>query len=418
MELAKYWRIIRAYKVMIVLLSFSALATSTALTYVLPERYQASSIVLVRPHEKLKFAQNMAGKEILDFPVSQLAPIDAPSKTYIEVIKSRAVVEKIVRTLGLDTKKRVPSDNYYRELWYRVKEVLLDYLERTEHLVKYGRMIEQDPFTRAVDKATRNLSLKAKKDTYVFEITFESSDPDEAAAVATIATQIFAEYMAEADKKESEGVRAFLEGRLRDSERHLADAREALRRFKDSHNTFSLTDEYVEKLKVAGDIQKDLEKIDSSLAGMVERYTDSHPKVLSLRAEKDQLTRSLARLQKELERSPDKEQALEEMKLALRMAEDKYSLVNKVYEDARIQEARQLSDTRIVSSAVAPTFPLKPIRYYYAGGGFAIALVFGIGLAMFLEMQRARIRSVDDAVAALGLPILATIPRAKLSHTR
>src|SRR5688500_9213202 len=132
MELSKYCRIIRAYKVMIVILSLSALATSTALTYVLPERFQASSIVLVRPHEKLNVSQNMAGKEILDFPVSQLAPIDAPSKTYIEVIKSRAVVEKIVRTLGLDAKKRVPTDNYYRELWYRVKEALLDYLERTE----------------------------------------------------------------------------------------------------------------------------------------------------------------------------------------------------------------------------------------------------------------------------------------------
>lgn len=418
MDFPKYWRIILAYKVMILLLVGSSVLTATALTYALPEKYRSTSIVLVRPNEKLKLAQNSAGKEILDFPVSQLAPIDAPSKTYIEVIKSQTVVEKIVRTLGLDTKKRMPSENYYRELWYQFKELLLDYLEQAQQVAKYGRVIEQGALERAVDKTTQALSLKATKDTYIFEITFESSDPAEAAAVANMAAEIFTEYMASANKKESVGVREFLETRLRESERELAEARQVLRDFKGNHDTFSLSEEYGEKLKVVSGLQKDLQKIESQLAGLEKTYTLSHPKVISLLAEKDELSQSLMRLQKDLNRSPGKEQELEKIKLRLKIAEDNYSLVNKAFEDARIEEARQLSEIRIVSSAVPPTFPSKPIRYYYAGGGLAIALVFGIALAVFLETQRAKIRSVDDVRAVLQLPVLATIPLTKLSTNR
>jgi uncharacterized protein involved in exopolysaccharide biosynthesis len=418
MDFPKYWRIILAYKVMVLLLVVSAVLTATALTYALPEKYRSTSIVLVRPNEKLKLAQNNAGKEILDFPVSQLAPIDAPSKTYIEVIRSRTVVEKIVRTLGLDTKKRMPSDNYYRELWYQFKDVLLDYLERAQHIAKYGRIIEESPLARAVDKTTQALSLKATKDTYIFEITFEAGDPEEAAAVANMAAEIFTEYMAAANLKESAGVREFLEARLRESERELAEARQILRDFKGSHDTFSLSEEYGEKLKIASGLQKDLQKVESQLAGLVNTYTPSHPKVISLLAEKDQLHRSFTRLQKELNLNPGKEQELEKIKLRLKIAEDNYSLVNKAFEDARIEEARQLSEIRIVSSAVPPTFPSKPIRYYYAGGGLSIALVFGIALAVFLETQRAKIRSVDDVRAVLQLPVLATIPFTKSSTSR
>ena len=99
MDLSKYWRIILAYRRMILILSISSCVTALGLTYVLPEKYSSTSVVLVRPQEKIKFAQAGSGKEILDYPVSQLSPIDAPSKTYIAVIQSRAVVEKIVHAL-------------------------------------------------------------------------------------------------------------------------------------------------------------------------------------------------------------------------------------------------------------------------------------------------------------------------------
>jgi uncharacterized protein involved in exopolysaccharide biosynthesis len=412
-DLQKYWRIILAHRAMIVILSLSSLTVSILLTYVLPEKYRATSVVLVRPQEKLKLAQNTAAKEILDYPVSQLAPIDAPSKTYIAVIQSRAVVEKIVMALHLHMKPRVPSHDYYKELWLQFKDQVKDLLEWTESIVKYGRVEDEDPLAKAIKTVTKNLSLKATKDTYVFEITHEAGDPQEAADVANMAAEIFTEYMASANRQDSSSVREFLESRLRNSERELMETRQALSEFKEGHGTFSLSEEYSAKLKIIGDLETDLGKTDSKLAGLVEIYTDSHPKVRSLLAEKERLTRSLSQLKKDLEVHPDKEKQLEKLKLRLKVVEENYELVNKSYEEARIEEAKRLSEIRIISPAVAPIYPAKPIKYYYAGGGLSVALFIGVALAIFLETQRARIRSIEDVAATLQLPVLATIPFVK-----
>ena len=80
----------------------------------LPEQYEFVALVLARPFEDLKF--NSGGgdrKEVRDFPVSLSAPIDAPSKTYMEVIKSPAVAVKIVDALQLYVKKPKTDENFF-----------------------------------------------------------------------------------------------------------------------------------------------------------------------------------------------------------------------------------------------------------------------------------------------------------------
>ena len=414
MEFLKYWRIIFAFRGMIILLSLSALITAVLLTYVLPEKYDATAFILLRPQEKIKLAPNRAGKEILDFPVSQVAPIDAPSKTYIEVIKSRAVVGEVVRVLGLDKKQRKPSENYYKELWERFKEEVRAFVTWAVKILKYGRVEKVDPFTKAVEDVQESLSLETTKDTYLFEITCFWHNPTEAAAVANAAAEIFIEYMSDANKKESMSSRLFLESRLLESAKDLAESRLALRKFKEKYGTFSLSEEYSAKLKIINDLESDLEKTEGKLAGLVKNYTLSYPKVVSLLAEKDRVLQSLAERKSELHIHPDKEKQLENVKLRVKVAEDNYSSVNKAYEEARIQEANKISEIRLVSPAIEPVYPLKPIKIYYAGAALAIALLGGVGLAFFLEFQKAKIRNIEYITAVLQLRVLATIPLMKL----
>ena len=122
---------------------------------------------------------------------------------------------------------------------------------------------------------------------------------------------------------------------------------------------FALAEEYSEKLKRVNELQKDLEKAESQLAGLVKTYTRSHPKVVRMLAEKDHLVQALARLKNELKVSSGKEQKLETLKLRIKVLEGNYELANKTYEVARIEDARHFSEIRIVSSAVPPTISAK-----------------------------------------------------------
>jgi uncharacterized protein involved in exopolysaccharide biosynthesis len=410
MEITKYWRIILAYKWMIIFLSLSALITSISLTYILSEKYESIAVVLVRPQEKMKFAPDEGGKEALNFPISQLAPFDAASKTYIEVIKSRSVVEKIVHALELDKHETIQNENFDKGNLKHFKEKAKRYISRILQILKYGRTENVDPFTRAVEKVQRILSLRTTKDTYIFEITSTSTEPREAAAIANTAAEIFIDYMLDAKKKESSGRRLSLAGQLRESERDLGESRLALEQFKKEHRTFSLAEEYSGKLKIINELEADLEKSEVKLAGLLYTYTPSHPSVLAVRAEKNRLTQSLIELKKQVANHPAREKQLEDLRLRVKMAEEAYAFINKANEEIHIQEANNSSEIRIVSRAVPPTYPSGPIKIYYALAGLSTAMVFAVMFAFFLEFQAMRLRSIEDVKVALQLPILSTIP--------
>jgi capsular polysaccharide biosynthesis protein len=55
----------------------------------------------------------------------------------------------------------------------------------------------------------------------------------------------------------------------------------------------------------------------------------------------------------------------------------------------------------------SPSFPNRPL---FAGGGLGAGLALGFGLAIWLEFRERCIRTEADAEAALGLPILVSVP--------
>lgn len=68
MEFHQLSRIISHYRQMIILLCLSSTATALFLAFALPEKYEATAMVLVRPEQNIKFPTTAREKELLDFP--------------------------------------------------------------------------------------------------------------------------------------------------------------------------------------------------------------------------------------------------------------------------------------------------------------------------------------------------------------
>jgi uncharacterized protein involved in exopolysaccharide biosynthesis len=394
---------------MFVWLGLAALIASTGIASLLENQYLATVLVVVKPNEPLRLDQNRAGKETMGYPVSQVAPVDTPSRTYIEMIKSRLLAERVVRVLGLETTKRPAPASSIKAVIERVKEWIGNVAGGAWESLQYGEVLKQDPLTKAVRVVQRSCALRTTKDTYLFEITCGAADPDGAAAMANASAEIFIEYTTSVNRQESGSSRAFLEEQLRTSEAVLAQARRALTEFKDAQATFSLQEEYASQLKTISGLETDLEKTEARLAGLLDAYTDNHPKVQSLLAEKNRLQQSLARLRSERAALPDKEKRLEDLRLQLKSAEENYTVVTKALAEARIQEQSQVTDIRIVSPAVPPAYPSRPLRVYYVAVGVVAALLIGAALVFVRESVWTTVRSTAD-VERVGLRVLATIP--------
>lgn len=411
MEFYRIWRIIVAYRLTLTLVTLTATLAAVALTYALPARYEASSLVIVRPEEKLRLGPSQGpGKEVMDFPVSHAAPIDTPSRTYMEVLQSEAVAARIVTALHLDAEVPVSTNSTLERLRDEFRNWLKDTIRSSRHIVRYGRVIPATTFELAVEDVRENLKLEVKKNTYAFSITYMSGNPQEAAAVANKAAEIFLAHNAEAYRSEAEISRKFIEGRLLESETILRDARDALQRFKHEAGVFAIADEYRERIKVISSLEVDKESAQARLAGLLEMYASENSKIASAQAEVSGLRKALAAYKADLISMPERERRLGSLDLAVTVAQQDYESIRKKYEESRIAEQTSFAEIRTVSPATVPLYPTKPIKYYYAGLGFLLALVSSIVAALFFEYLNPRVRIADDLTKALNMPLLATIP--------
>jgi uncharacterized protein involved in exopolysaccharide biosynthesis len=499
MEILELFRILLRYKRMIVLMCLSAAVNAVLITYVVSEKYKSTALVLVRPQEEIDINnESLRTKEAMSFPIPQVIPFEAMANTYGEVIRSRAVASRVVTLLKLDQKAYEPR------WWPRFKDEVKDRLYDTWTFLKFGRIKNVDAFTEAEEMIQSAISVQPTKDTYVFEISFLSKNPDVSAAVVNTAADVFVEYNRELYLAEAKTAREFIEGQLEQSAQALDSARTPLREFKDTNKIVSIDEEVTKKIanlsafessleetrnkiastiatndeirrqladqsqslkasgNVSGDplvrqLQSDLAAKQVVLSGLLDKLTPAHPRRIALEKEitetramldqqlaqllKDQsssvntvqqellknlvmgetdletlraadknLSQLVARYKRELQGYSDKQLDLAGMELNMAVAENTHRYMKQAHDEARIREAERFQEIRVISPGKAPAYPERPIKIYYAGTAFGLALVLGIAAALLLEYLNFTLRSTEDAEKALGLPLLATIP--------
>ena len=87
-----------------------------------------------------------------------------------------------------------------------------------------------------------------------------------------------------------------------------------------------------------------------------------------------------------------------------------YSDFLKKTQETNLQAVEQQKNLRVIEPAEVPGSPIGPQRMRTMLLGLLVSLIFGIGLAFFLEYLDNTVKSVDDIQRATQLPTLAIIP--------
>ncbi len=215
-------------------------------------------------------------------------------------------------------------------------------------------------------------------------------------------------------------------------------------------------------------LQKQLSDLQSQLLGLQARYTDDHPDVIKAKADIAEVKKKLAEVNKATadaaDTSNEKASASEppeirQLRLQIHQygdmlaastrdqkrlqqeiaeyqgrvslspaVEEQYKELTRDYDNAlkgyqdllakkstadltvRMNTQEQGEQMIVLNQASLPDSPSFPNRWFFAGGGLAVGLALGIGLAMWLELLDKAIRTEADAEAALELPTLVAIP--------
>jgi len=398
---------------MIGLLCASAVVNSVLITYLLTEKYRASTLVLITPQTEVAVAHPAGAKELLNFPVSPVGvstQTETSTKTYTELIKSRPVVERVVRTLGLDKPEDKATRSLFTAAYRTLKNGVKAVVAGAWQILKYGRVIRGRPFDKAASELSKRIAVVPTRNSYVFAIDCVWNDPKLAAGIANETARAFVDLLADISRGEAEGTLRFIEHRLHESEAELGEARLALREFKEQNHSVAFEEETVQKIRLIAKLEGALEQVKSELSGLLNQFTADNPKVRNGQARKARLAESIARRRSELLRLPAAEARLATLELNVKTAEQVYKFIAQQYEDARIREARKTTDIRVVAPALVPVRPIQPIKIYYAAVALFMALMVGVSLAFAFEASNPTLSHIDAVQGALGLPVLATVP--------
>jgi len=215
-------------------------------------------------------------------------------------------------------------------------------------------------------------------------------------------------------------------------------------------------------------LQTQLSQLQAQLIDLQSRYTDDHPDVIKTRSDIAEVKKQLAAINDTSSKATDpgsdkgsgsEPPEIRQLRLQIHQYQDMisqttrdqkklqqeisvyqsrvasspgveqeykalardYENAQKVYQDdlakqstskmaTQAQQQQQGEQMALLNPANLPDSPSFPNRLLFAGGGLGAGLVLGLGLTLWLELRDKSIRTEADAEAALGLPLLVSVP--------
>jgi len=441
----------RRYKLILSLTLISALM-ALGVSLLIHPTYQ-SDITL-----RIQQSKGLSDSLLSRSPVGNVMAASQQLSTYAEILKSRTVVEKVIK----ETQSGKPK------------------------LPTYEGFV-------------RRITVSPVKDTEIMDVSVKDKSPEKAQEIANMLVKSFIERITTLSRSEQKEVGVFLAHRLKEQEKELDKAEAALEKYKSTQkmlspeaqtqaimDKMSTIDKLAAENKVAlsasqaklstAEEQLGQEKpgfvadsplvqqykgkladLEVQLVGLLQKYTENHPQVKEtkaaieetrnkLNAEAARIVNSeasstnpvhqellqskiqaeaeiaatnaqnqaiqqvLAQGEGELAKLPAKEQGLAKVMRDVSVAQDIFTMLAQRHEEARISEVMTPINIQVIDQATLPEKPIGPKVPQNTAIGLILGLMLSIFLAFILEFFNRTIENQEDIQEYLALPVLGSIP--------
>ena len=430
--------------------SLIVLLVSLIISFMISPTYEAETSL------RVKLPVGLATSLLSDIPGGSVLDTRQNLANYTEMLKSRTVVQPVI-------------DKVYAD-------------ENEDDVPRYEKLV-------------KTINVQPSKTANILYLRVQARSPEYAQLIANTLSDTLISLLT----AEQGAVREFIGQRLKESKLELEKAEGALEEYKRTQKMIApdvqskaMLDKVIgiDKLKAENRVnlmstQARLSSIEQQLAGekpgfiadspliqqhkskladlevelvsALPKYSDSHPKVISLRAAIDEVKTKLkaeaalvvnaeaasgntihqnllqakitseaevaatmaqkaaieniiASSEKEMSALPAKEQGISRLMREALVAQEIYIMLDKRYEEARINEVMRPSDVQVLDAAIVPELPIRPRIVLNAVIGAILGLGIGIVLSLILEYKNWTIRNEEEAKQLLNLPVMGIVP--------
>jgi polysaccharide biosynthesis transport protein len=445
MTLQQFLLILRARWVVALLTLLITVATTVAVSLILPKQYTANAAVVV----DVKSPDPVTGQ--------LLAGLMAPGymATQIDIINSDRVAQRVVKLL------RMEESAVIRQQWQ-------DETEGKGQLLTWLAALLQ-----------KNLEVKPARDSNVINISYTGADPDFAAAVSNAFAQAYLDVNLDLKLAPARQYAAFFEEQSKTARERLDKALAALSSYQQTNGLVAADDRIdyetarlneissqltqiqaqttdsqskrqnskadtvaeVMQSPLINGLKSDIARLEAKLQESSINLGKNHPQTIrneaelaSLRAQLQTETRKITssidttyqvsrQREDELKKSMATQKAkvleLNKQRDELRVLRNDIDIAQRAFEtisqranQTNIESQNSQTNIAVLNAATAPNEPSKPRVLLNTLISIFLGAMLGVGLALMLELANRKVRSADDLIDVLDLPVLGNIASA------
>ncbi|MDZ4804258.1 MAG: Wzz/FepE/Etk N-terminal domain-containing protein [Candidatus Eisenbacteria bacterium] len=343
-DLLQYVGILSRWKRFLIGTILATAIVSAVVSFFLPKYYAARATILPPQSSEIGASLSSLLQGITLPGIGNVGPTGSESQLFLAILDSRTLRTRLIEDFGLKAlyKSRTMDDAL---------------------------------------KAHRTLARAGLTDQGAVEIIVEDRDPKRAADEANAWVRLLDDFNKNSRMTSAGKNREFVEGRLDETRRRLADAEDLVAVYQKSNKSVPLTAD----IEQAVDSGASLMAQRIALLVRLNRYTDIYradaPQVQQARAD-------LAALDREIELMPPLAMEFARLLRNLKIEEHVFTLLTAQYEEARIQEVKDTPTLQILDLAVPPERRSRPIRWLFCASLTGAAVVLSFGVVFTVEFMR------------------------------
>lgn len=351
LEISNLWRRVWQHRLPIGALVLTACLVTAGISFLMAPWYRAKGSLLPPAEEEAGFglAKLLKGASVPGIKIPTQA---TPADVFIAVLESRRINEEIVRRYDLQR--------------------------------KYKKKFRED----AIKELMRHVKFKLT-DAGTIEMWVEDRSPKVAAEMLTTYITLLDQFNREVRTTKGRRTRQFVEGRLQETKKDLTRSEERLTAYQARHKAAVLSPEMSTAVEQAARIYAQRTALQVRL-GLVRSYSRGGSD------EEQQIVEQLSQLDRQLALLPETGLELARMVRDVKTHETVYALLTAQYEEARIDEARDITSVDVLDPPAPPERKIRPRRMIMVISAFLLSLAIGIAWALFQE-DRTRTRSSSAA---------------------
>lgn len=239
-----------------------------------------------------------------------------------------------------------------------------------------GTLVDRFDLQKVYGKKTRAAAIRELQSRASFDmdpngsvaVTVKDRSARRAADLANAFIDELDRFNREVRMTKGRRTRIFVEQRLEETRKRLAEAEQALKDYQSEHRAIALTPEQSSAVETAAQLFAAQAALQVQLGVAREYATEQSEDVRRLRQRLDQVNREIAGL-------PALGLELARMMREMKVQEQVFALLSAQYQEAQINEVRDVATVELLDTAVPPDRPWWPRRGRLIALGFALSLI-------------------------------------------